>query len=191
MGVVVPIEGKTMNVIRICALALRYGAAGTPSMVTAWANLRIAYSAQPQALGTSVLEPEDRHGWKVRFSRPAEVPSTLSRPTQLETSMPEYVMFLAHRGGMRALDVLDLIGPPPANGVLTLERARDIMNTLIVLGYTASDLPTDGEVTAAWRAASKVVAESHRQEMMETLRIVEDEMVENRKIWEKAPWWRK
>ena len=38
--------------------------------------------------------------------------------------------------------------------------------------------------------------------MMETLRIVEDEMVENRKIWEKArgrfergetkkPWWRK
>ena len=178
-----------MNVIRICALALRYGAAGTPPMVTAWANLRIAYSAQPQALGTSVLEPEDRHGWKVRFSRLAEVPSILSRPTQ-----PTLANF--------TFDVLDLIGPPPANGVLTLERARDIMNTLIGLGYTASDLPTDGEVTAAWRAASKVIAESHRQEMMETLRIVEDEMVENRKIWEKArgrfergetkkPWWRK
>lgn len=185
-----------MNVIRICALALRYGAAGTPPMVTAWANLRIAYSAQPQALGTSVLEPEDRHGWKVRFSRPAEVPSTLPRPTQLETYIPEYVMseyvmFPADRGGMRTLDVLELIGPPPANGVLTLERARDIMNTLIGLGYTANDLPTDGEVTAAWRAASKVIAETHRQEMMETLRIVEDEMVENRKIWEKASWWRK
>ena len=169
-----------MNVIRVWALALRYGAAGTPSMVTAWANLRIAYSAQPQALGTSVLEPEDRHGWKVRFSRPAEVPSTLSRPTQLGTSMPEYEMFLTDRGGMRALDILDLIGPPPANGVLTLERARDIMNILIGLGYTANDLPTDGEVTAAWRAASKVIVEHHRQQMMEVMRAVDDEKREMR-----------
>ena len=188
-----------MNVIRICAMARSYGAVGTPPMVAAWANLRIAYSAQPQALGTSVLEPEDRHGWKVRFSRPAEGPSTLPWPTQLEASMPEYGMFLTDRDGVRTLDVLELIGPPPVNGVLTLERALDIMNTLIGLGYTTNDLPTDGEVTAAWRAANKVIAEHHRQKMMEVMRAVDDEKREMRGRpggWvdprsAKRKWWRK
>lgn len=114
--------------------------------------------------------------------------------------MPEYGMFLADRDGVRTLDVLELIGPPPpVNGALTHERARDIMNILIGLGYTANDLPTDGEVTAAWRAASKVIVDHHRQRMMEVMRAVDDEkreMQERNRGWfnrgmAKNPWWRK